>query len=214
MKKILIIFCIALSSSLFAQKFDGFVITESDSIFKGYMRILNGGEKGIKFLITRDKKKKPRAFFSSELKYYAFKKDTFAYLQNFYLFENTEYPIERLEAKVLFSHGNLKLYSSSIIPHKKDPQRVTTYFPGAPMPNGMPGVGSFSTQAEPIYIVKNRDGYLTGVRKNKKDFIKAMEVLIGDNTELISEIKSGKLRFADMKKIIALYNKSRNEVSQ
>jgi hypothetical protein len=41
-----------------------------------------------------------------------------------------------------------------------------------------------------------------------------MEIAIGDNTDLINKVKLRKLRFTDMKKIIGLYNQSKNEESQ
>lgn len=214
MRKILTAILIISSGHLLAQKFDGFVITENDSIFKGYMRILSGGVKGTKFLVTKDKKKKPREFFSTELKYYAYKKDTFVYLRNFYPFENADYAFEILEAKVLVSKGTLKLYSSSFFPDKKDPHKVFASRPGLG-PNGYgSGVSSIQTMTESIYIIKNRDDYLIGVRKNKKDFLRAMEIAIGDNMDLMNTVKAGKLRFSQMKKIITLYNQSKNEVSQ
>jgi hypothetical protein len=214
MKTILTTILFVMSGPLLAQNYNGFVITESDSLFKGYMRILSGGAKGTKFLITKDKKKKPKEFFSSELKYYAYKKDTFIFLRDFYPFENADYVFERLEAKVLISRGQLKLYSSSFFPSKKDPNRAIVTSPGMGPQGYGSGVSSIQTKAEPIYIIKNRDGYFIRVRKNKEDFIRAMESAIGDNTDLIKKVKLRKLSFTDMKKIIVLYNQSKNEVSQ
>jgi hypothetical protein len=106
----LIIFIILTTSSLRAQKFDGFVITNQDSLFKGYMKIALDGQAGRRILITNNKKKKPRSFYVKDLKYYAYKKDTSAILRNFYPFVGEDYQVEWLEAEVLISKGKLKLY--------------------------------------------------------------------------------------------------------
>jgi hypothetical protein len=212
MKILLCIVVFTICNHLLAQDFDGFVITESDSIFKGYMRIVSGGENGTKFLVTKNKKKKPREFFSNELKYYAYKKDTFIYLRNFYPFENADYAVDILEAKVLISNGRLKLYSSTIIPNKKDPNGVLVTMPGGTRNGFSSPISHTYATPETIFIVKNQDGELIGIRKNNEDFIRAMEFIIGDNIDLINKVKTKILRFADMKQIITTYNHSKNEV--
>ncbi|MFM8911551.1 MAG: hypothetical protein ACKOE6_01375, partial [Flammeovirgaceae bacterium] len=114
MKVLVILVLVTLSSSLCAQNYDGFIVTTKDSIYKGYMRFVSGGNKGLKLLITNDKKKKPREILLSDIKYYSYKKDTFAILRDFYPFENTEYSISQIEAKIEINNGTLKLYSASI----------------------------------------------------------------------------------------------------
>src|SRR6266496_3153877 len=102
MKSILLLLLPLLTASvnLEAQKFDGFVITDRDSLFKGYMKISVEGT-GRKILLTDDKRKDPKIFKSTNLKYYAYKKDTIAILKNFYPFEEELFQVELMEAKVL-----------------------------------------------------------------------------------------------------------------
>src|SRR5262245_38081334 len=89
--------------------FNGLLVTNEDSVIRGYMRI-SLDERGKKFEITQDKKKKPAVFYSNDLKYYAFKKDTFAFLNAFYPFRGEDYLAQGVEAKILIRRGRVKLY--------------------------------------------------------------------------------------------------------
>lgn len=141
-----------------SQKIDGFVITEQDSLFKGYMRIsIDGSQRNI--LMTKNKKLPPRQFKTSELKYYAYKKDTFAILKNFYAFEEKSDYIEMIEAKVLISKGKLKLYTG-IVPDLDRSNWSSVAITG---PNGQM-MGAPAPKYYRSYIVKNEEGTLRVIK--------------------------------------------------
>jgi hypothetical protein len=185
-----------------AQKFDGFVITEQDSLFKGYMKIsIDGYQRNI--LMTKNKKLPPRQFKTAELKYYAYKKDTFAILKNFYAFEEKSDYIEMVEAKVLISKGKLKLYSGIVPDFDK-----SNWSPGVIMgPNGQMMMGGRVSKYHRTYIVKDEEGTLR-VIKSGRDFFQSIEPLISNNVNLVELVRQRKLRFKDTEKIIQLYNQS------
>ncbi len=193
----LIIFIVLTTSSLQAQKFDGFVITNQDSLFKGYMKISLDGLKGRRILITNNKKKKPRSFYVKDLKYYAYKKDTSAILKNFYPFVGEDYQVEWMEAEVLISKGKLKLYQA-ILPNYKQELIMR------PSPTGMPAHEQTVYWA---YIVKDEESNLIGIKNEKHKFIESIQSVVGNNKELMKRIENKELWNKDMEEIIKIYNK-------
>jgi hypothetical protein len=200
MRSLLFILLLISSVNASAQKFDGFVITDQDSLFKGHVRIsIDGSQR--KILLTKNKKLQPREFKTSGLKYYAYKKDTFAILKNFYAFEEKSDYIEMVEAKVLISRGKLKLYTG-IVPDF-DRSNWSAIITGGP--TGMTAVPA--PKYYRTYIVKDEEGTLR-VIKSGSDFFESIEPLISRNVNLVELVRQRKLRFKDTEKIIELYNKS------
>jgi hypothetical protein len=165
------------------------------------MRIsIDGSQRNI--LMTKNKKLPPRQFKTSELKYYAYKKDTFAILKNFYAFEEKSDYIEMVEAKVLISRGKLKLYTG-IVPDFDRSNWSSVLITG---PNGQM-MGGPAPKYYRTYIVKDEEGTLR-VIKSGSDFFESIEPLISRNVNLVELVRQRKLRFKDTEKIIELYNKS------
>jgi hypothetical protein len=182
--------------NLNAQNFDGFVITNQDSLFKGYMKITLDGQKGRRILITDNKKKKPKSFHLQDLKSYAYKRDTTVILRNFYPFEGENYQVELIEAKVLISKGKVKLYYATLPNYKQQLIMI-------PSATGMTGYGQtlYST-----YIVRDLENNLIGINKEKDKFIESIESIVGDNKELMKRIRNKELGYKDTKEIIKIYN--------
>lgn len=182
-----------------SQKFDGFVITTKDSLFKGYMKISIDGSKGRKILITDDKKKKPKSYHLTDLKYYSYKNDTFAMLRNFYPFEDDGYQIESVEAKVIISKGAIKVYFATL-PEYKD-----TVIPII-IPTGT-GVSAIFVRPEyATYILKDRENNLKALRKEKGEFEKSIEIIIGEDNDLMNQVRNKHFKFKDTEEIIRIYN--------
>jgi len=185
------------TQNLCAQQFDGFVITNKDSLIRGYMKIDLDGLKGRRILITDDKREKPKSFHLNDLKYYCYRKDTFAILRDFYPFEDDDYRVEEIEAKVLVGKGKTKLYHATF-PDYQD--RVIMF--QSPT-GGMPGYGKV---AYSTYVVRDRKNNLIGIPYEKEKFIETMKQIVGDNQELMQKIQNKELRYKDTKKIIRIYN--------
>jgi hypothetical protein len=185
------------------QNFDGFVITQDDSLIRGYMRILKGDHRGSKILITPDKRTVPRMFYSLELKRYVYRKDTIAILENFYPFDEEQYSISKIEAKAIVRTGRLKLYEA-ILPEYKP--TVGVYI--IPTGGAVPVMGAYYYQTGfQTYLVKMEDGSIHGIKKRKKDFIECMEYILSGNPALMALISKGQLRFKDTPEIIRRHNK-------
>jgi hypothetical protein len=179
------------------QKFDGFVVTKRDSIFKGYMRVNFVGLRLAEILLTDDKRKTPRTFKFSEIRLYAYKKDTFEILKPFYPFEEENYAAEDVVAKFIIRKGKLRLYSVTF----------EGYGPGTDFSYvGSQGITQIRDLTYPTYVIKDREGVLHGVKSERNKFQKSIEFLLEDNKELLAKITARELRFRDMKKIIEMYN--------
>lgn len=194
MKISLFVFSVFIFTSGYAQKFDGFVITEQDSLFKGYMRFSLEGGNGLKVLITNDKQKKPRSYFVRDLKYYAYKKDTFALLQAFRPFEGEDYMAVGVEAKFIISKGNVKLFKGDFKNY------LAPYFVN----------GVYIEPVYKTYIVKNQDGDLFGIKYEQDEFLESIKVALGDDLELMKQIENKELRYRDIEEIIKIYNKNKS----
>jgi hypothetical protein len=201
-KTFILLTLIAIFGNLQAQKFDGFVITDQDSLFKGYMRIFVDGT-GRKILLTKDKRKTPKIFRLTNLKYYAYKKDTFAILKNFYPFDGEEFQVEFMEAKVIIQKGRLKLYYGVLQGHEVFTHRILA--PSAPNSGAYKGV-EVALSSYRTYIVKNEEGVLKAIKIEKDEFFKSIEIVIGKNSELLERIRNKEFRFKDTKRIIEIYN--------
>ncbi|MEX2232531.1 MAG: hypothetical protein WD824_10245 [Cyclobacteriaceae bacterium] len=185
-----------------AQKFDGFIITHEDSLFEGYMHLSSESNRRT-ILITRDKNLKPRTFYVDDLKYYAFKKDTFALLPDFYPFVGDDYVAENLEAKVIVSKGRLKLYQAEF-PYYRDSYQ---YLPNRGNPTNPTAPPTHMRSFYKSYIVKLPDGQLYGIRNEKSKFIESIEFVIAGDKELLSRVRNKELRFKDTEEIIRAYNR-------
>lgn len=195
----LIFLLFLVTQSLNAQKFDGFVITNEDSLFRGFMRISIDGQKGRKILITDDKKKAPRSFHLKDLQYYAYRGDTTAILRGFYPFEGENYHVDWLEAKVLISKGKIKLYYATFPEYKEE---LVTYS------NGVDGMPQISKKLYSTFLVKDLQGNLVGVPNEKDKFIESIRGIVGDNKELMKRIENKELRYKHTEEIIRIFNKS------
>jgi hypothetical protein len=202
MKFLFLIFALLTGTLCDAQKFDGFIITHEDSLFEGYMHLSSERNRRT-ILITPDKNIKPRTFYVDDLKYYAFKKDTFALLPDFYPFVGDDYVAENIEAKVLISKGRLKLYQAEF-PDYRDSY---VYLPNPGNAAGQPGASAPMTSSYKSYIVKLPDGQLYGIRKEKSEFIESIEFVIADDEELMSRVRDKELKFKDTEEIIRAYNR-------
>lgn len=185
----------------FSQAQQNFIVTINDSIFHGYVRPKS--IEGVPYILfTEDKKKAPKKYRREQLKYYSYKKDTFAIFQNFYPFPDDTEPVDIMEARLLISKGALKLYFG-MMPILSDKIMVTPIVTPT-------GVGAM-VQRIPYatYIVKDGEGQLHAVRHAKDGFKDSILSLVGDDEELAEMINSGVLKYDDIEKIIAKYNKDK-----
>jgi hypothetical protein len=185
-----------------AQK--GFVITQDDSLYHGFMRFTSDGEGGQKLLITNDKKKKPREYRLSDLKFYAYKKDTIAVLRDFFPFEEDDGVVEIMEARVIVSKGVLKLYHGSL-PITSGHSTVALVPTISPV-----GFGVMATrQPYNTFLIRTPDGQIRAIKHQNDDFEESILPYIEDNEALAADVRSGKLKFRDIKEIILRYNREK-----
>jgi len=178
----------------FAQKFNGYVITDQNVMIKGELKMLKDAQ-GRKISINDGKSYFIRTFYILDLKSYAYKKDTFMILNAFHPFEGDDYLAEGVEAKVLISKGKLKLYYGELPEYRTS---VTTML----SPNGVIGAGQ--RKRESIYIIHDNES-LYGVSSGD-NFIKSVSVPLGDDAALMKRIKNKELKYKDIVEIITLYN--------
>jgi hypothetical protein len=185
-------------SLLYAQKINGYVVTEQNVMIKGELKIL-ADQYGKKISVNDGKSYFTRTFYLRELKAYAYKKDTFAILNAFHPFEGEDYLAENLEAKVLISKGPLKLYYATL------PDYSITY-----INTGYPGSGAYTRTNYKTYVI-NYSGNLYGVKNgDTQSFVKSISIALADNETLLKRIRNNEFKYKDMEKIIALYNASWN----
>lgn len=207
MKISLLFIFLLVNTYCYCQKFDGFVITQEDSLFKGYMIFSSAGGKGTQVLITNDKKKRPRSYLVKDLKYYAYKKDTFALLHAFYPFEGEDYMASGIEGKFVISKGSVKLYHAEFPDYNK-----IIAGPGLMVGIGgvSVGVGRGNNKAPySTYVIRDREGNLHGIKGKKEEFFRLIEIALGDDFELMKRIQSNELGYKDIKEIVKIYNTNR-----
>jgi len=179
----------------FAQKFNGYVITDQNVIIKGELKMLKDAQ-GRKISINDGKSYFIRTFYILDLKSYAYKKDTFMILNAFHPFEGNDYLAEGVEAKVLISKGKLKLYYGKLPEYR-------TSVSAMPAPGGG-FTGVVQKTSESIYIIHDNES-LYGV-SGGDNFIKSVSVPLGDDAALMKRIKNKELKYKDIVEIITLYN--------
>jgi hypothetical protein len=212
------------TSIAYAQDvFNGLVVTEEDSVIRGYLRISLDGQHGKKIEITKNKKVKPQAFYTYQLKYYAFKRDTFAMLNSFYPFKGEDYKAERVEAKIIVRKGKVKLYEAILpgyVPRGANNARATEYNRvsggDAKNPSRILLLTEYKT-----YILKDSNGELFGVFnpyykayvgggplsfKGHEKFVKSVEEVFIPDTELMDQIRKKEFKYDDLPEIVRIFN--------
>lgn len=181
----------------YTQDINGYVVTEQNVMIRGNVRIL-GDQYGRKISINDGKSYFTRTFYINDLKSYAYKKDTFAILNAFHPFEGEDYLAENIEAKVLVSKGELKLYYVTL------PDYGYTY-----VSHGPNSMGGYVRTSYKTYVIEYSNN-LYGVKNgDKESFIKSISVALADNEALLKRIRNNEFKYKDMKKIITIYNASR-----
>lgn len=192
----------------------GYLKTKDDSLLVGFVRIIGTDpHRGYKLIYAKQKKDKPKTFFSYELAEFAIKEDTFSVLRNFYPFENDEeLYIEQLNV-LRISKGKLSVYKGTIEKYSKSV--FDSY--------GLVGAIGYSTDISrvnprvvmPLYsglnvlFVKDDYGSVFGIKKNQKDFISTMTRILEKDRDLVYRVQSGEFEIKDIVKVTSIYN-SRN----
>jgi len=191
-----ILLCLLLSSNSYAQKFNGYVITDQNVKINGHLTLLKDAQ-GKKISVNDGKSYFVRTFYIHDLKSYAYKKDTFMVLPAFYPF-GSDYLAEDVVVEVRISKGKLKLYYGELPDFY--PYTYTT------VPTGSPnGVGVTAHKKRCFTYIIQDDESLYGVQKGD-DFIKSISIPLADNEILMKRIKNKELKYKDMVEIITLYN--------
>lgn len=198
MKKTLLIILSLFTFELYGQI--GYIKLNNDSIIVGYLRRYVShmdGRQGIELWRTK-KDKHPLKISKDAISEYAIKKDTFAILRNFYPFEGEDYQVESIEAEVLISKGKVKLYFATLPDYKNN------LIMG---PSATGGMTSYGQSLYSIYIVKNTENNLIGIKDEKDKLFKTIQSIIGDDKELVKRVENGELKYKDTEQIIRIYNK-------
>lgn len=193
----LLLLGILVPSFSYTQDVNGYVVTEQNVMIKGNVKML-ADQYGKKISINDGKSYFTRTFYTNELKSYAYKKDTFAILNAFHPFKGEDYLAESIEAKVIISKGELKLYYVTL------PDYGYTY-----VSHGPAGIGGYVRTSYKTYVIEYSNN-LYGVKNGDNErFIKSISIALADNQALLKRIRNNEFKYKDIKKIITLYNASR-----
>lgn len=178
---------------------NGYVKLSNDSIVAGYLRpyvSYMDGHQGIELWRTK-KDKSPLKIPKAKISEYAIKKDTTALFRDFYPFEGEEYHVESIEAIVLISKGKVKLYSATLGDYKKELMVL-------PSTTGMSA--TYGKVPYSIYIVKDEENNLIGIKSDRSSFLKTIQRIIVKDKELLKRVENEELKFKDTEQIIRIYN--------
>jgi hypothetical protein len=194
----LLLLGILIPSLSYTQDVNGYVVTGQNILIKGNVQIL-ADQYGRKISINDGKSYFIRTFYINELNSYAYKKDTFKILSAFHPFEGEDYLAESIEAKVLVSKGELKLYYVTL------PDYGSAYVANL-TPNGG---GGYVYTSYKTYVIDYSNNLYGVKHDDKESFIKSISLALADNEALLKRIRNNEFKYKDMKKIITIYNASR-----
>jgi hypothetical protein len=196
---ILLLLSSVIPSFLCAQDINGYVVTKDNIVIRGNIRIL-ADQQGKKISVNDGKSYFTRTFYINELNAYAHKKDTFAILNSFHPFEGEDYLAESVEAKVLVSKGELKLYYVTFADYGSIHESGSDYNTA-----GFTYRTSYKT-----YVIEYSNNFYGVKNGDQESFIKSISLALADNEALLKRIKSNEFKYKDMKKIISIYSASKS----
>lgn len=177
------------------EKYNGLVITEDNSVIRGYLMFSVGTrEQGTKIKLLKKPNDNPQIFYTLELKGYVYKKDTFKIIQNLQPYQDDNKVIKKAEARIA-ERGKLVLYEIPEI-----------YYSNMPIYSGTQGGTSSMVTINKnfIYVIQNAKGEMIGIKKD--NFIETTREILFDAPDILQKIQNKDLKFRDLELIIKDYN--------
>lgn len=151
--KLIFSITVFLTTYTFVHAQNGYIITNEDSVKIGYLKLSHSNEPSCPYNITlylHKKDKNPIIYSLKSLKSYAYKKDTFLILKDYYVFGLQKYYKEVLILKQTMG-GSIKLYET------KDVIYSRFNFEIGPSPYYPTSSGSYNLEVTMFFISDNEN---------------------------------------------------------
>lgn len=175
---------------------NGYVITKDDSVFTGFLhyQLVFGTTNEFEIELQKFKKdKKPRRFHLESLKEFAYKKDTFAVLTNFYPFLDRNLFIELIKIK-LVERGHITLYWSNEIEESTYSYNMSSQ--GFLMP---------TSSSSMTYLIGDNKGYIVAI--DPLNFDQEIRQYL-DLVEGIKQLGIRKVKYDHIPELIKYHNRT------
>jgi len=180
---------------------NGYVKLQNDSIIYGFLRFQRSIENGQQQIELWESKAdaSPTTFNVLELNEYAFRKDTFRVLRNFFPFWDEDLYFEIALAELITS-GTVDLLQ--ITDHATITATTSAY--GALIPALM---AQGITARGNIYILQDGSGRrVRALKKDEDEFARSIRPFIENNQQLLERVERKELGYKDIENIVLTYN--------